>query len=875
MILAPVAIPPAQPARGGGHPGSGHPREIAQSSGGQARCYAFQGRSEVVASDALITGIVSMIHKDASVLFDPSSTYSYMSSYFVSCLDVPHDSLDAHVYVSTPVGDFIMVDRVYWSFVVTICGLEVAFLDHVVSNDGIKVDPKKIEAVQSWPKTSTATEIRSSLGFVRYYCVAAPLTNLTQKGGSFSWLAECGESFQNLKTALTTTPLLVIPSGSGPIRGPLAPLVGWREFSEAFQQQYFPVKLHRARQDKFLRLEQGNMSVREYTMQFNSLARYAPSVLAKMSDRVHQFMGGLGPDLINECTIASLNSNMDIARRQDLESSPDVVTGILFIFSTDLYALKDPSSTLSFITPFVARKCDKEPELLRQSFEVSMPIGESMIVRQDAKEKPPALLSVPVINEFPNVFLEELSGIPPEREIEFTIDLRVKEEVVPKTAFRTRYGHYEFVLCLDQCTSNFYGSDESGVQAIFGYPYHKILQYIFKQKELNMRQWRWLQLLKDYDVDILCHPGKANVVVDALSQKPMRSLGHVETDKLEITKDLYQLANLSIRLLDTGDGGAVVQNAVGSSLVAEVKAQRFDNPVFVKIREIIPFQKKKRFGLFRDGVLTYKGRLCVPDVMGLRGQIMAKAHQSRYSSSSGSTKMYHDLRKFYWWNDLKRNIVEYVAQCPHCQLVKVEHKNPGGLLKNMEIPTWKWEIINMDFVTRLPRSSQKFDSIYVIVDRFTKEIVQLLGIPISIISDGGAQFTANFWRYFQEGLGTIISFSTTFHPQTDFQAESTIQMLEDKLRACVLDFKGSWEDHLPLDEFSYNNCYHASIQMELSSSCELKRWLQLKYFGETIEEMKWEAGEDMKSRYPYLFHIVEDNVENTTEGTIQDTMEDD
>ncbi|XP_070046842.1 uncharacterized protein [Nicotiana tomentosiformis] len=214
---------------------------------------------------------------------------------------------------------------------------------------------------------------------------------------------------------------------------------------------------------------------------------------------------------------------------------------------------------------------------------------------------------------------------------------------------------------------------------------------------------------------------------------------------------------------------------------------------------------------------------------------MSEAHYSWYSIHPGSTKMYHDIKDVYWWNDMKKNIAEFVAQCTSCQQVKIEHQKPGGLMQTIEIPTWKWEAINMDFITGLPRSNRKFDSIWVIVDRLTKsahfllvrstytaedyaklyikEIVRLHGVPVSIISDRGAQFTAHFWRSFQRGLGTQVNLSTAFHPQTDGQAERTIQTLEDMLRVCVLDFKRSWDEHLPLVEFAYNNSYHSSIQM--------------------------------------------------------------
>ena len=141
----------------------------------------------------------------------------------------------------------------------------------------------------------------------------------------------------------------------------------------------------------------------------------------------------------------------------------------------------------------------------------------------------------------------------------------------------------------------------------------------------------------------------------------------------------------------------------------------------------------------------------------------------------------------------------------------------------------------MDFVVGLPRTEKSYDSIWVIVDRLTKfahfipvkstysvedyarifidDIVCHHGIPLSIIQDRGAQFTSRFWRSFQKGLGTIVKLSTTFHHQTDGQAERTIQTLEDILRACIIDFKGSWDRHLPLVEFAYNNSFHSSISM--------------------------------------------------------------
>ncbi|GJZ53211.1 putative reverse transcriptase domain-containing protein [Tanacetum coccineum] len=307
------------------------------------------------------------------------------------------------------------------------------------------------------------------------------------------------------------------------------------------------------------------------------------------------------------------------------------------------------------------------------------------------------------------------------------------------------------------------------------------------QKELNMRQRRWLKLLSDYDCDIRYHPGKANVILNA--QTEARKPENIKSEDI---------------------GGKLIENAKFPEAIREQKLEPRTN-----------------------GTLCLNGRSWLPCYSDLRTVIMHESHKSKYSIHPGSDKMYQDMKKLYWWPNMKADIATYVNKCLTCAKVKAEHQRPSGLLVQPKIPEWKWDNITMDFVTKLPKTSQGYDTIWVIVDRLTKSAIftpmretdpldklarlYLKGgwyeawIPVSIICDR-TEHSHPLLRSLQNALGQILDNESCSFIKTDGQSERTIQTLEDMLRACAIDFGKGWVNHLPLVEFSYNNSYHASIK---------------------------------------------------------------
>ncbi|GJU42155.1 putative reverse transcriptase domain-containing protein [Tanacetum coccineum] len=308
-----------------------------------------------------------------------------------------------------------------------------------------------------------------------------------------------------------------------------------------------------------------------------------------------------------------------------------------------------------------------------------------------------------------DVFLKDLSGLPPQRQVEFCIDLIPGGTPVAKSPYRLAPSEMqELSKQLQEFQDKGFirpSHSPLGAPTKEDHEVHlKLVLELLKKERLYAKFTKcefWLQ-----EVHFLGHVVNHNGI-------------HVDPSKIE--SEAFKEENTSAERLHVLDQ---------------------------------QIERKE------DESLYFIGRIWVPLLGGVRTIIMNEAHKTMYYVHPGVDKLYHDLRDMYWWPGMKRDIATYVSKCLTCSKLKAEHQITSGLLQQPEIPEWKWDNITVDFITKLPRTKSGHDTIWVIVDRLTKsahflatreeklerlyidEIVARHGVPVSIISDRDGQFTS-------------------------------------------------------------------------------------------------------------------------------------
>ncbi|XP_070054375.1 uncharacterized protein [Nicotiana tomentosiformis] len=200
----------------------------------------------------------------------------------------------------------------------------------------------------------------------------------------------------------------------------------------------------------------------------------------------------------------------------------------------------------------------------------------------------------------------------------------------------------------------------------------------------------------------------------------MGSLAFLPVVERPLAMDVQALANRFVRLDVLEPSQVLVCVVAKSSLLERIKARQFDDPHLLVLKDTVQRGGAKEVVIGDDGAIRLSGRICFSNVDGLREFILEEAHSSRYSIHPGVTKMYRDLKQYYWRRKMKKDIVGHVSRCLNCQQMKYEYQKLGRLTQRLVIPKWKWERIMMDFVVGLPRTLRKYDVVWVIMERLTK-----------------------------------------------------------------------------------------------------------------------------------------------------------
>ena len=334
---------------------------------------------------------------------------------------------------------------------------------------------------------------------------------------------------------------------------------------------------------------------------------------------------------------------------------------------------------------------------------------------------------------------------------------------------------------------------------------HHSLKFLQTQPQLSRRQARWLELLAEFDFEIVHRPGKSNVVADALSR-----LNNIEVQELGIVKKGVKREDLFKGL-----------------------EQAYKNDKETK-RILENLEAEKDFCIIQNKLFyTGKGRMQLYLPQGqIRDFILQECHDTRYSGHLGIKKTQELIQRDFFWPTLHQDVTSYVQTCEECQRNKVSNQRSAGLLQPLEVPGQRWERVSLDFITHLPRTRAGYDTLLVIVDYVTKmmilrpthstatavdtarifmdAVIRVHGVPRTIVSDRDTRFTSNFWREICKVMGTQLAMSSGFHPQTDGQTERANRSIEEMLRAYVGRRQNDWDERLGMIEYAYNNSVHSS-----------------------------------------------------------------
>nr|GEU85630.1 putative reverse transcriptase domain-containing protein [Tanacetum cinerariifolium] len=656
--------------------------------------------------------------------------------------------------------------------------------------NGIHVDPSKIKAVENWESPRTLSEVRPFLGLARYYRrfienfskIAKSLTISTQKSKTFDWGEEHENAFQILKGKLCDAPVLALPDGP-----------------EDFMVYY----------------DASGLGLVCVLMQRGKVIEYASRQL-----KIHEKNYTTHDVELGARRWIELFSDYDCEIRYHLGKANVVTDALSRKERVKPKKVQDMNMTLQFSIKDRIPLRVHEADIPKIAFRTRYGQFEFTIMPFRLTNAPAVFMDIrnlvckPYLDKFVIVLIDDILIHSKSKEDHETLQKALWTRLDMSTTYHPQSdGQSERTIhtlkgMLRSCVINFGGNWNVHLPlAEFSYnnSYHSSIRCpLFKA--LYGNKCRSPVLWAEIGESSLIGPELVQETTDKvkLIKEKLKARGIVKRAMLTIGAS-RKLAPRYVRPFEILEriGAVAYRLRLPEELssvhdifhVSNLKKCLADANLYLPLDEI---KIDKTFRFVEEPVEIIDRE--VPLNGDMRTLTIDEAHKSKYSVHPGADKMYYDLKDKYWWPGMKKDIAEGMK---------------------------------MDFVMKLPRTSSGHDTIWVIVDRLTKsaqflpmredykmdrlsrlylnEIVARHGVPISIISDCDSRFTSRFWQSMQEALGTHLEMSTAYHPRTDGQSKGTIQTLEDMLRARVLEFRLSWDVHLPLVEFSYNNSYHSSV----------------------------------------------------------------
>jgi hypothetical protein len=360
---------------------------------------------------------------------------------------------------------------------------------------------------------------------------------------------------------------------------------------------------------------------------------------------------------------------------------------------------------------------------------------------------------------------------------------------------------------------------------------HKNLEYFRGAKKLNRRQARWSLYLSRFDFALHHRPGRTMGKSDALSRRPDHGSGSDDNrDIVLLRPELFVIRALE-GIEIAGEDFSILED-----IRQQMKEGTLEDAVGTAVKRLRESKGKSLVSSEWNedkGLLTFRGKIYVPDEKDLRRRILEQHHDSRIAGHPGRWKTLELVSRNYWWPHMSRYVGQYSRTCDLCQRTKIRRSAPPGEMHALEIPENRWDTVSVDFIVELP-DSHGYDATMNVVDTvskrahfiptnttitaagaaklFLQHVWKLHGLPRKVVSDRGSQFVGEFTRELYRLLGIKIAASTAYHPQTDGQTERVNQELEQYLRLFVSERQDNWDELLPFAEFQYNNHIHSSTR---------------------------------------------------------------